>query len=142
MQFLIPGGPLWNQRLGCPSPVLFACCTALGTSTLGHVSSLAATSGAASFPPFAAMKTRIHLRCCCWSQRSVNRLDKRVTCSACDVSSSWEPLRWTSDPQLFPVFALGGFFFAPPPPPCSRGCFLPHCCCYVFLQRFEEEEKS
>ncbi len=142
VQFLITGPTLdsrvWNQRLGCPSPV-FACCTALGTSTLGHVSS--GCCFLRSFvSPFCCDEDQdpspLLLLCsCCWSQRSVNRLDKRVTCSTCDVSSSWEPLRWTSDPQLFPVFALGVFFWSPPPS-CSRGCFFPACCCYVFLQRF------
>ncbi len=140
VQFLVPG-PLWNQRLGCPSPV-FASCTALGTSTLGHVSS-GCCFWRSLLSPFCCDQDQdaspLLLLCSCWwSQRSVNRLDKRVTCSACDVSSSWEPLRWTSDPQLFPVFALGVFFG--PPASQSRGCFLPGCCCYVFLQRFEEEK--
>ncbi len=126
VQFLI-AGPLWNQRLGCPSPV-FACCTALGTSTLGHVSS-GCCFWRSFLSPFCCDEdqdpSRLLLLCsCCWSQRSVNRLDKRVTCSTCDVSSSWEPLRWTSDPQLFPVFALGVFFWRPPPPAPVVASFL------------------
>jgi hypothetical protein len=139
VQFLIPG-PLWNQRLGCPSPV-FACYTALGTSTLGHVSS-GCCFRRSLLSPF-----------CCDEDQDPSPLLLLVAAEGqslgqtCHVLSLWRLIQlgtaamdeWS---PTFSCFCFGVFVFCPRPhpPSCSRGGFLPGCCCYVFLQRLEEEK--